>query len=332
MLVTEILNESTTEARIRLVRNMMRHCDDKKRVYEHVRSMTDAEVFLSLHAKHYNLNEAFPEKWKKLAAVAAVSMGIGAGIDKAVDYTAPDQEPKFFASPDTTFIDKRKEEIQQLTRHEDDEQISKLGGLEGQKLKDQFITYLTPIVRAENAKIKQERTELLQILKKKKKEQINAEDEAFIQMLLTKYKVKDGDVKELVQRVDTIPEEQAIGQAALESGWGTSILTKDGKNLFGMMTSNQTDFVKLRHGRFAKFNSFAPSVAAYMLNLNTNAAYERYRDTRHEMRLSGKVNVFTLITTLDKYAAPTKGFVGGGAYTQRLRHLILTNGLHKRTR
>ena len=50
------------------------------------------------------------------------------------------------------------------------------------------------------------------------------------------YKVKKGDLKELLVRMDIIPTSIALAQAAKESGWGTSRFALEGNAIFGQWT------------------------------------------------------------------------------------------------
>ena len=51
-----------------------------------------------------------------------------------------------------------------------------------------------------------------------------------------RYKVKKGDITELLKRMDMIPASIALAQAAKESGWGTSRFALEGNAIFGQWT------------------------------------------------------------------------------------------------
>ena len=45
-------------------------------------------------------------------------------------------------------------------------------------------------------------------------------------------KYKLGEIKEFLQKINTIPPSLALAQAAIESGWGKSRFTKEANNIF----------------------------------------------------------------------------------------------------
>ena len=53
---------------------------------------------------------------------------------------------------------------------------------------------------------------------------------------LLEYKVKKGDISELLLRMDMVPVSIALAQAAKESGWGTSRFALEGNAIFGQWT------------------------------------------------------------------------------------------------
>ena len=61
-------------------------------------------------------------------------------------------------------------------------------------------------------------------------------EKQWIRQKLLEYKVKKGDLKELLVRMDIIPASIALAQAAKESGWGTSRFALEGNAIFGQWT------------------------------------------------------------------------------------------------
>ena len=95
-----------------------------------------------------------------------------------------------------------------------------LDGLKNTQLKKEtFIKIVLPLVVAENEKIFADRKKLI-ILSDKKF--TTDPEKQWIRQKLLEYKVKKGDLKELLVRMDIIPASIALAQAAKESGWGTS--------------------------------------------------------------------------------------------------------------
>jgi Bax protein len=114
-----------------------------------------------------------------------------------------------------------------------------------------------------------------------------------------------------------VPYEMIIGQAALESGWGTSRFATEGNNLFGIRTWKEDvehllpQGVKKWPGWGVKvFASKCDSVKYYIELLNNHSAYEKFRTLRQTTNDSTK-----LIKTLDKFSTTVD-------YDQRVIRMI----------
>ena len=101
-----------------------------------------------------------------------------------------------------------------------------------------------------------------------------------------------------------VPYEMIIGQAALESGWGTSRFAKEANNLFGIRTWSENTPHLLPVGiekwpgwGVRLFPSKCDSVKEYVRLLNEHPAYEDFR----ELRLKTN-DPIALIKTLDKFS------------------------------
>jgi len=107
-----------------------------------------------------------------------------------------------------------------------------------------------------------------------------------------------------------VPWEMIIGQAALESGWGTSRFAIKGNNLFGIRTWTESTPHLLPSGvekwpgwGVRVFASKCDSVKEYIRLLNTHPAYEKFRTTRQVMLDNHKpLDSFVLIKTLDAFS------------------------------
>ena len=101
-----------------------------------------------------------------------------------------------------------------------------------------------------------------------------------------------------------VPYEMIIGQAALESGWGTSRFAKEANNLFGIRTWTKS-IPHLRPQGIDKwpgwgvriFASKCDSVKEYVRLLNEHPAYKEFRELRKKTKDS-----LQLIKTLDKFS------------------------------
>ena len=101
-----------------------------------------------------------------------------------------------------------------------------------------------------------------------------------------------------------VPFEMIIGQAALESGWGSSRFAKEAKNLFGIRTfSKETPHllpIGIKNwpgGGVRIFPSKCASVIEYVRLLNEHNAYEDFRKLRETTQ-----DPILLIKTLDKFS------------------------------
>ena len=114
-----------------------------------------------------------------------------------------------------------------------------------------------------------------------------------------------------------IPYEMIIGQAALESGWGTSRFAKQANNLFGIRTWKESSPHLLPMGvekwpgwGVKVFASKCDSVKYYVDLLNNHSAYEKFRTMREQTKDSMR-----LIKTLDKFSTT-------GDYDKRVIRMI----------
>ena len=107
-----------------------------------------------------------------------------------------------------------------------------------------------------------------------------------------------------------VPWEMIIGQAALESGWGSSRFAVKGNNLFGIRTFTET-VSHLKPSGVEKwsgwgvrvFASKCDSVKEYIRLLNEHPAYKEFRVKRQLMLDKNKpLDSFVLIKTLDAFS------------------------------
>ena len=134
-------------------------------------------------------------------------------------------------------------------------------------------------------------------------------------------------IDELLYRLDEIPAGLAIGQAAYESGWGTSRFTVEGNALFGQWTYGGEGMVpkqqrkELGDHKIASFTWPFDSVRGYYLNLSTHPAYEEFRKIRAQLRKEGKpLDSLALADGLVSYSER------GQDYVDSIKSLIRSNG------
>jgi len=190
--------------------------------------------------------------------------------------------------------------------------------------KETFIQIVLPLVVAENERILEDR-EKLKILSNKKF--TTDLEKQWLRQKLLEYKVKKGDLNELMIRMDIIPTSIALAQAAKESGWGTSRFALEGNAIYGQWTWSGQGIAPLdrdsnKNHKILKFPILRASVKAYKNNLNTHKGYKAFRDKRAKLREKNKkIKGLELTETLKNYAQT------GSEYTKILNQIITQNRL-----
>lgn len=192
--------------------------------------------------------------------------------------------------------------------------------------KELFFRLMAPLVLMANEKIKDERNII----------ENSALDSQALKTIALKYQViKDAQSnideslrQKLLQRVDILPPSLALAQAAEESGWATSRFAIQGNAFFGQWDFSGKGMKPLQQRKslgnygVARFSSPLACVEGYMLNINSNKAYQKLRTLRAQLRAQNKaVTGYQLAGTLDKYSER------GQAYIDGLRSMIRHNKL-----
>ncbi len=135
-------------------------------------------------------------------------------------------------------------------------------------------------------------------------------------------------VDEALYRLDVIPAGLVLGQAAYESGYGTSRFAAEGNALFGQWTYGGKGLVpeqqrkQLGDHRIATFEWPFDSVRGYYLNLSSHPAYEDFRRLRAELKAAGEpLTSMALADGLIRYSER------GQEYVDTLKGIIRVNGL-----
>lgn len=135
----------------------------------------------------------------------------------------------------------------------------------------------------------------------------------------------------LLYRVDIVPAGLALGQAAYESGYGTSRFAVQGQSLFGQWTY-KGDGIKPKEQRTGskgdhRIKAFEwpfDSVRGYYINLFSHPAYEDFRRLRAELRAAGKpLESLVLADGLLRYSERGKDYVDS------LKGIIRVNKLYR---
>ncbi|MGB1547657.1 MAG: glucosaminidase domain-containing protein [Alphaproteobacteria bacterium] len=192
-----------------------------------------------------------------------------------------------------------------------------------------FLQTMLPLILHVNETITEQRKRVLALTEAQQRGvRLASKDADWLRNLYAYYRVEEGNLSELLRRVDVIPPSLALAQAAEESGWGTSRFAQEGNAIFGQWTpSLHRGLVPLERGEEARyavrsFRDLVASVRAYARNLNTHKAYRELRAKRENLRRRDvPLNGYTLAGTLQHYSER------GEAYVETLRSLIRSNKL-----
>ncbi|SDJ23813.1 Bax protein [Ferrimonas sediminum] len=198
--------------------------------------------------------------------------------------------------------------------------------------KKAFFNYLRPEVELVNQRIDSQRQFLLQLQSRLEQGRTIGQAEMNQADLIAReygYDLRQlslETLEPLLKRVDTLPVEMVLVQAANETGWGSSRFARDGLNFFGQWCFKAgCGLVPLsrdsgRNHEVAKFDSVGASVASYVRNLNSNPAYQELRDIRFDLRQQQMdVTAAALIPGLIRYSERKQ------AYIDELLQMLETN-------
>lgn len=197
----------------------------------------------------------------------------------------------------------------------------------GEMRKSVFLRLMLPIILQVNEEVFEDRRKVID-LRRRVRLGIPAgpAEQAWLDEMFGRYGAKNGDLGDLLRRLDAIPPSLALAQAAEESGWGTSRFAKDGNAVFGQWTFGRGMVPRgasadAKH-RIRQFDTLADSARAYVHNLNTHAAYAEFRSHRASLRQTGRpLDGYALAGTLSRYSER------GPDYIAALRSIIRGNDL-----
>lgn len=162
--------------------------------------------------------------------------------------------------------------------------------------KREFFNFLKPAIAQENKRLRKLRADLLALQKSYSDWQMMSDkQQTLFNQLSARYKVKNAlsvnaKIIELLSRVDEIPQELVLVQAANESAWGSSRFARIGLNFFGMWCFKQGCGLVpkgrdsgLNH-EVASFSSIDSMIGHYFHNINTHNAYKLFRSIRGQLR------------------------------------------------
>lgn len=211
--------------------------------------------------------------------------------------------------------------------------LSEIGS--SKRKKKIFFKSLLPMILLANNEIRLEREQVIELQRfvssgsKLSESQLHT-----LTKLADQYKIKTASITSdetfdvLLRRIDTIPAELALAQAANESAWGTSRFSRLANNLFGEWTFIQGTGI-VPEGRpegatyeVRRFENVYESVRSYLRNLNTHFAYRELRYLRADTRAKKEpLDGSKLAEGLFRYS------IRGEEYVRDLQSLIRTNRL-----
>lgn len=198
-----------------------------------------------------------------------------------------------------------------------------------------FFLSLLPMVLKANLEVEGDRASLEKYSTRLDKgDPLREDEQEWLRSLARAYRIKEDPIQSpavrnnLLSRVDTLPPELVLAQAANESAWGTSRFALLANNIFGEWTFTPgTGLVPTNRPEGAtyevrKFDNLYASLQSYMRNLNSHRAYKPLRDLRARMRHRGhRIDGMTLAAGLTRYSSR------GQAYVEDLRRLMRQNKL-----
>lgn len=191
--------------------------------------------------------------------------------------------------------------------------------------KQVFVSIVLPLVLRANTRLRADRQRIEQLRTHVATGRtLRARDGRWLDGMAVRYRTRPRNFSELLRRVDIVPPQLAVAQAAQESGWGTSRFARTGNALFGQHAptgskpSDKTIAARQAAGvSMQAFDSLYRSVTGYMENLNSHAAYKALRSARATMRAQGgPIDAFKLVGALGAYSEE------GHLYIERLSALM----------
>jgi len=206
-------------------------------------------------------------------------------------------------------------------------------GSDYEEKQQMFVNILLPLLLMENEIIENKRKRMMRdFAELKQNANLNEEEKEWLRDLAREYKVDQDPItddrarREMSERVDIIPVDLALAQAATETGWGASYGARKDRDLFGM-TGLRGRRIRTSSGRMLrvpKFASLRDAVRTYIHNLNSHNAYKSLRATRMKLRAEQKpVHGGVVADGLLKYSTRR------GQYVQQIRSMIRQNNFNR---
>ena len=190
--------------------------------------------------------------------------------------------------------------------------------VKGKSKKQIFIDTLIPTIEKIRAKVEADKQYVISLIEK---EILTEEEKLFLNEMYTKYKVKSKSKNDLVHKMVVPPTSFILGQASLESGWGSSKLAREGNNLFAIRSTlkDKERTVYLGPNQFyKKYETLEDSLMDYIMTLSRHSSYSNLRKA-----INNGEETIVLVKHLSNYSEVKY------IYEQRLTQIITKNNLVK---
>lgn len=199
--------------------------------------------------------------------------------------------------------------------------------------KARLVNTLLPLIQDNNRDLLKKRARALDIMARVQSgDTLSQRDRDWLTRTGKRYRLPETDTFDedwmtiLLRRLDIIPADLALAQAAMESAWGESRFAQEGNNYFGQWCFTEgCGLVPAKRPAGARyevqqFESPAESVAGYMRNLNSHPRYTELRLMRERARANdAPVSGHELAGGLHGYSAI------GDTYIRTLRIVMRAN-------
>lgn len=162
--------------------------------------------------------------------------------------------------------------------------------------KQLFFDFLKPAIDKENLRLRKLRGKLISLqVTLLEGNTISGDDLDWLKLIAHSYSIDMGissqdKLSRLLNKVDEIPRELVLVQAANESAWGSSRFARIGLNFFGLWCFKkgcglvpQGRDAGLNH-EVAAFQGIDSMVSYYFKNINSHRAYRLFRQIRKQLR------------------------------------------------
>jgi Bax protein len=200
-----------------------------------------------------------------------------------------------------------------------------LAELDVNEKKEKFVQLMLPTILIVKEEIleKKRKTEKIYAKMKSGKKLKKSENE-FLERLLSEYKVEDESIEELLVKLSPPPPAIVLGQAIIESGWGTSRFFKEANNVFGIWSFDETEprvpsKFGYRNGYkvyLKKYNSLKECLEDYFYKIAVLSYYKKFREYAYKTE-----NYVELTKHLENYSELKQ------EYVVRLNKIISENNL-----